>query len=390
MQTRNFGKTDLKVTPLGFGCMRLPIVDGDSNHINEAEAIRMIRYAIDNGLNYVDTAYPYHGGNSELVVAKALKDGYREKVYLADKLPIYHVEKYEDFDKYLNEQLAKCETDHFDVYMIHAVNKTRWTKAKSLGVLDWLKSLKGDPRVSTIGFSFHDEYPTFEQILNDYDGWDFCQLQYNYMDIKEQAGVKGVKLAAARGLAVIIMEPLLGGKLANLPEALANMLKEEAPDRSMVDWAFRWLWDQPEVSLLLSGMSTMEQVIENVKLAENGQVGCMTASEQAVIERVRGQYQTFTPIHCTRCEYCMPCPFGVNIPRVFELYNRGVMLSDWGTARFRYSQMPLDEHADQCQECGHCEEVCPQGLDIIDWLKVSDTIMGPMKVEYDPTLHPLH
>ncbi|NSW53365.1 MAG: aldo/keto reductase [Anaerolineae bacterium] len=390
MQYRNFGKTGLKVSPLGFGCMRLPILDNDSSKIDEPEAIRMIRYAIDNGINYIDTAYPYHGGNSELLVAKALKDGYREKVVLATKLPCYKVEKTEDFDALLNEQLAKLETDHIDVYMLHALNKTRWAKMKALGVLDWLAKPKADGRVGAIGFSFHDEYPIFQQIIDDYDGWDFCQIQYNYMDITEQAGTRGLKYAADKGLAVVVMEPLLGGKLANLPDSLAAAFKAANAERSLVEWAFNWLWDQPDVSLLLSGMSTMEQVVEDVELSARAAVGCMTAEDQAVIDQVRGAYNQFTPIHCTRCEYCLPCPSGVNIPRIFELYNRSVMIGEWGQGRFRYSLMPAGEHADQCVECGTCEDACPQHLDIIAWLKVCEDVLGPNKAEYDIQRHPAH
>ena len=388
MKTRKFGKTGLKVSPLGFGCMRLPVINEDSNNINGPEAIKMIRYAIDNGVNYIDTAYPYHGGNSELLVAKALKDGYRERVTLATKLPCGRVETGDDFDRFLNEQLGKLEVHHIDAYMMHGINHTSWTKMKELGILDWLKKLKGDDRVGLIGFSFHDEYEIFEQIINDYDGWDFCQIQYNYMDITEQAGLKGLKLAAEKGLAVVIMEPLLGGKLANLPEKVSQVMTDYNSERSQVDWALNWLWDQPEVSVVLSGMSTMEQVVEDVELAANSEIGSMSEEEKTIINQVRDTFHNLIPIHCTFCEYCLPCPHGVFIPRIFEHYNRAVMFDNWGVGRIFYKMMPEDSTAPNCVECGECEEACPQGLDIIEWLKVCENVMGETKADYDTTQHP--
>lgn len=388
MQYREFGKSGLTVSALGFGCMRLPTLE--DNSIDEGEAIRMIRWAIDHGVNYIDTAWPYHGGNSEIVVGKALQDGYREKVVLATKLPIYSVKTVEDFDGFLNKQLKKLQTDHIDIYMVHALNKTRWAFAKELGIREWLPTTKEDGRVGQIGFSFHDLYPTFEQIINEYEQWDFCQIQYNYMDLKEQAGTKGLKLAAEKGLAVIIMEPLLGGKLANLPESVSSIFKAVDPDRTPVDWALQWLWNQPEVSIVLSGMSTMEQTQQNVASAANSGVGTMTEEELATIEQARVKYESLMPIHCTSCQYCMPCPSGVNIPRVFELYNRGVAFEDFGRSRFRYGQLPADEHGDMCVECGQCMDACPQSLDIIEWLKVADPVLGPEKKDYDPSIHPAH
>ncbi|MCD6476205.1 MAG: aldo/keto reductase [Anaerolineaceae bacterium] len=390
MKTRKFGKTGLEVSSLGFGCMRLPVINEDSNNINEPEAIKMIRYAIDNGVNYIDTAYPYHGGNSELLVAKALKDGYREKVTLATKLPCYKVETGDDFDLLLNEQLGKLEVDQVDVYMLHALNKTRWAKMKELGVLEWLQKPKKDGRVRFIGFSFHDQYETFEQIINDYDGWDFCQIQFNYMDITEQAGLKGFQLAVENEMAVIVMEPLLGGTLANLPEKVSQTMTDYDSERSQVDWALNWLWDQPDVSVVLSGMSTMEQVVEDVELAAKSAVGSMSEEEKVIINQVRDTFHNLMPIHCTFCEYCLPCPYGVFIPRIFEHYNRAVMFDSWGTSRFRYKQMPEDSTAPNCAECGECEEACPQSLDIIEWLKVCENVMGETKADYDIAQHPEH
>ena len=267
MQYRPFGKLDWKVSALGFGAMRLPILENDSSKIDEAEAIRMIRYAIDEGVNYIDTAYPYHGGASEPLVGRALQDGYRERVRLATKLPIWLVESPADFDKFLNEQLTRLQTDHIDFYLLHGLNKTNWPKMQSLNVINWLEQARASGRIRHIGFSFHDSVDVFKQIVDGYDHWDFCQIQYNYMDIERQAGTEGLKYAAARGLGVIVMEPLLGGRLVEPPEVVQEIWDSAPVKRTPANWALQWVWDQPEVPLILSGMSTMQQVEQNVASA---------------------------------------------------------------------------------------------------------------------------
>jgi predicted aldo/keto reductase-like oxidoreductase len=252
---RKFGKLDWKVSALGFGAMRLPIIDGDTGRIDEPEAIRMIRYAIDHGVNYVDTAYPYHKGNGEILVGKALQEGYREKTRLATKLPSWLVNSYEDMTKCLVEQLEKLQTDYVDFYLLHGLTKERWGKLKGLNVLGWLEKAKDEGKIRHIGFSFHDDFSLFKEIIDSYDSWTFCQIQYNYRDIDYQAGTKGLKYAASKGLAVVVMEPLLGGLLASKPHPDVQTIWDEAKlEMSLADLALQWVWNHLEVSVALSGM----------------------------------------------------------------------------------------------------------------------------------------
>lgn len=376
MHYRRFGKLDWKVSALGFGCMRFPTEDDDrmSAKIKEGEAIRMLRHAIDEGVNYVDTAYPYHGGRSEIVVGKALRDGYREKVRLATKLPVWQVTCAADFDRLLNEQLKKLQTDHIDFYLLHALGKKRWDEIVLKHDLPGqaAKALK-DGRIGHLGFSFHDVYGAFEEIVNGSDQWSFCQIQYNYMDTESQAGMRGLKLAAAKGLAVVVMEPLMGGRLADPPRDVREAMDGSKVRRTPAAWALRWLWDQPEVSVVLSGMSAMAQVEENLGIAAEAHVGCMREGEQALIARARELYQARTVIPCTRCNYCMPCPNGVFIPANFEIFNYAHLFDDVATARFRYQVfLNESERSGSCIACGLCEEQCPQKIAISEWMpKVS-------------------
>jgi predicted aldo/keto reductase-like oxidoreductase len=374
MQYRRFGKLDWKVSALGFGCMRLP-TKGQHENIDEPEATRMLRYAIDHGLNYVDTAYPYHGGNSERFVGRALKDGYREKVSLATKLPCWEVEASEDFDRFLNEQLEKLQTDHIDFYLLHALNEKIWHKVRDLDVLAWAEGAMADGRIGHLGFSFHDEYAVFKEIVDACD-WTFCQIQYNYMDIENQAGTHGLQYAASKGLAVVIMEPLLGGKLVNPPEPVQELWDTAARKRSPADWALQWLWNQPQVSVVLSGMSTMEQVEQNIASADGSGVNVLTAEELALVEQVRKTYVELCPIPCTKCEYCMPCPNGVDIPRNFEAYNQGVMYDKPDRAREAYTGIAEEARASACIQCRECEELCPQSIPISEWMPRVHEVLG--------------
>lgn len=380
MQYRTFGKLDWKASALGFGCMRLPSTDGQpgSTNIDEPEAIRMLRHAIDNGVNYVDTAYPYHDGKSEFLVAKALREGYRDKVRLATKLPTWLVQSAADFDRYLNEQLAKLETDHIDFYLLHALNQSNWTNiVLKHNLLAEAERALADGRIRNLGFSFHDNFECFAEIVKATDLFAFCQIQYNYMDTENQAGTRGLKLAAEKGLAVVVMEPLMGGRLADPPPAIRETLAAESARRSPVQIALEWLWDQPEISVVLSGMSTMAQVVDNLRIVDTARVGKLGAADHALIERVREQYKARITIPCTQCNYCMPCPTGVNIPGNFDLFNYAHTYDDVGSARFRYRFVLKEgERAGACADCGTCEELCPQHIPISDWMPKVEALLG--------------
>jgi hypothetical protein len=373
MQYRNFGKLDWKASALGFGCMRFPTADGNrlSPNIDEAEAIRMLHHAIDSGVNYLDTAYPYHGGQSEIVVGKALKGGYREKVKLATKLPVWLVESPADFDRLLNEQLAKLQTEAIDFYLLHALSGPRWRDiVLKHGLLERAEAALADGRIRHLGFSFHDEYEAFEEIVNGTELWSFCQIQYNYMDTESQAGVRGLKLAAEKGLAVVVMEPLMGGRLADPPKDVLEAMQHFPTRRSPVEWALEWLWDQSEVSVILSGMSTMEQVEENLRFADSARIGSFTAAEQELVVGLREKYSARTVIPCSRCNYCMPCPNGVYIPANFEFYNYAHLFDDVAGARFKYQVFLTEaQRSGACIACGQCEELCPQGIAISEQME---------------------
>jgi predicted aldo/keto reductase-like oxidoreductase len=383
MQYRRFGKLNWQASALGFGCMRLPTTDGNpmSENINEAEAIRMIRYGIDHGVNYVDTAYPYHSGNSEIVTGKALLNGYRDKVKLATKSPVWLINQAADFDQYLNEQLTKLQTKHIDFYLLHALGKESWeNKVLKFNLLKKAEAAIQDGRIGHIGFSFHDQQDAFPVIIDGYDKWTFCQIQYNYMDTNNQAGIKGLKYAAAKGLAVVVMEPLLGGRLANPPKMVQEVIHGFGKKRSPADWALQWIWNQPEVSLVLSGMSAMNQVEENINSADLAAINSLTTEDLQFIEQVRQKYQARAAIPCTGCSYCMPCPNGVEIPQNFRLYNDGFMHEAQKVSQGLYLRF-LDEgeRASACIQCRICEDKCPQKIAISEWMPKVHTLLGEGK-----------
>ena len=378
MQYRQFGKLDWKASALGFGAMRLPVVDNEQANIDEPEAIRMIRYAIDHGVNYLDTAYPYHGGNSERVVGRALKDGYREKMKLATKMPVRMVESAKDFDRIFSEQLERLQTDKIDFYLLHGLNSRSWPKARDMGVLHWAEEKMAAGRFDYLGFSFHDELDAFKEIVDAYD-WTMCQVQYNYMDIETQAGREGVEYAADKGLAIVVMEPLRGGKLGKQPEPVMKVWDSAPQKRSPAEWALLWVLDQPAASVALSGMSTMEQVVENVTVTSRSAPGMLTDEELALYDRVREAYRGLSPIPCTSCGYCLPCPNGVEISRNFEIYNNATMYDDMRVGRFYYrgGRIEEEQRADQCTECGECLDACPQEIPIPEWLTKVHETLGP-------------
>jgi hypothetical protein len=380
MPLRPLGKTGLKVSPLGFGTMRLPILENEEGRIDEEQATRMIRSAVDGGINYIDTAYPYHRGKSEEFVGRALRGGYRERVLLATKLPIWEVKEREDFFRFLDVQQERLQTSRIDLYLFHALTAGHWEKTTRLGLLKAAERARDEGKISHIGFSFHDYLPVFRQILEEYDGWEFCQIQYNFMDTDYQAGLAGLKLAARKGLGVVIMEPLKGGQIAALPpKDIVPLWKELGTDpedgsNGHVRLALQWLWDQPEVGTVLSGMSAPEQVEQNLESARGAAVGVFGKREKEIFSKIKEAYTALRKTDCTACGYCMPCPSGVNIPRILSIFNEIHMYRDPAQPLRVYNHvLKPAERADNCVECGECEEKCPQGVPIIRTLKEAHT-----------------
>ncbi|QOR34730.1 aldo/keto reductase [Clostridium sp. 'deep sea'] len=372
---------DKKISVLGFGCMRLPHLNNDSGQINDEEALKMVRYAIDNGVNYIDTAYPYHKGTSEKFVARALKNGYREKVYLATKHPVWLVEEYADFEKYLNEQLANLETDYIDFYMLHALSAERWQKIRDLGVIKFLEEARAKGKINHFGFSFHDELAVFKEIINSYP-WDFAQIQLNFMDTEYQAGLEGLNYAADRGIGVIVMEPLRGGSLTrSVPNDIKDIWEKAETKRTPAEWCFKWVANHPSVVTILSGMSTIEQVEENVTKADDFLANSLTDFELELITQVRNIYIERTKVNCTACEYCLPCPAGVAIPKVFTLYNNANIYNDLEGASRSYKAFMIEKEIDasKCVECNKCLSACPQNIKIPTVLKEAHSYLTKAK-----------
>ena len=375
MQYRQFGKLGIEVSALGFGCMRLPTL-GSRDQIDEPEATRMVHHAIDHGVNYLDSAYGYHGGNSERFLGRALKGGYREKVLLATKLPCGEVTERGDFDRLLNEQLAKLQTDYLDFYLIHGLRRARWDLVQGLGITSWADKALAEGRIRHFGFSFHDTTEVLREIIDDYDGWSMCQIQYNYMNENYQAGTEGMKYAASKGMGVVVMEPLLGGKLVEPPQQVQVVWDGVESERTPVEWALQWVWNQPEVSVVLSGMSTMQQVEENLASAGRSGIGLLAPEEVEVVGQARDAYEGLCPAPCTSCRYCMPCPNGVNIPGNFVLLNNGVVYDRLDDARRRYLRLDEGERASACIACRDCEEVCPQNIVVSEWMPYMHQVLG--------------
>lgn len=347
------------VSLLGFGCMRFPLKDGE---IDKVESKKMMDYAIKHGVNYIDTAYPYHGGKSELFVKEVIKEYDRESFYLADKLPLWECETEEDVDKIFHEQLDKCGVDYFDFYLIHAVNKDRLKKTKDLNVLKHLETYRKEGKIRNIGFSFHDDLKTFKQWVDLYD-WDFCQIQLNYMDIHHQQGIRGYKILAEKDIPVIVMEPVKGGNLVNFNDEIADEFHKLDPNKSIVSWAFRWVGTLSNVKVILSGMSTMEHVKENVKTFSP--FVPLTETEQDKIKEIRQKILSYSEVDCTSCNYCMPCPHGVNIPGNFRVFNGHAMYHNDKHTSWQISNLDnKDAFADACIECNECLPKCPQNIAI--------------------------
>jgi predicted aldo/keto reductase-like oxidoreductase len=365
MKCRRFGKLNWKVSALGFGAMRLPTIGGDSAKIDEPVATEMLRYAIDHGVNYLDSAYSYHGGNSEAFLRKVLKEGYREKVKLATKMPTWLVNSQQDMDKYLDEQLDRLKTS-IDFYLLHGLNKERWQKLKELNVTAWAEKKKDEGKFSHFGFSFHDSYDVFRDIINGYDGWTLCQIQYNYVDADHQAGTEGLKYSASKGLAVVVMEPVAGGRLAiTPPKQVQSLWKKTKINRKPAELALLWVWNHPEVSVALSGMSTMQQVTENVKTANCSVPPTLSQEELQFTDQLAQKYKKLGFIGCTSCRYCMPCDQGVSIPEIIAFVNEFFIKDGSEEVKTQYHKnIKLENQAKKCARCGKCEQNCPQQLPV--------------------------
>ncbi|MCI8553875.1 MAG: aldo/keto reductase [Clostridiales bacterium] len=371
MHYRPFGKTGFEVSALGMGCMRLPTADGVpcSAAVDTHEAVRLIRAAVDGGVNYLDTAYPYHGGHSEEVVGLALKDGYREKTRIASKSPVFLMEQAEDFERILELQLKRLGVDCIDFYLLHALSLNTWTnRALKFDLLTKMDRARRQGKIRYLGFSYHDSgFEEFRTILDGWDQWDFCQIQLNYIDTQNQAGIQGLEYAASHGVGVVIMEPLLGGGLASPPEQVRRVLDRLEPAKAPVEWALDFLWDRPEVGVILSGMSTRAQLDQNLICAGQARPGMLNAGQHALFEQARTTFETMALVPCTRCTYCMPCPFGVDIPGVFDAYNQTVSRGDQAASE-RYAV--LEGGASLCRACRRCEKACPQGIAVSERMPV--------------------
>ncbi len=369
MKYRTMGKLGFQSSAFGLGCMRFNGQASGDSVIDEQKAVSLIRRAIDGGVTYIDTAYVYLDKTSEIVLGKALRDGYREKVTIATKMPAEYVHNRAEMEALLAEELKKLQTDHLDFYLMHGINKEKWEYFKSIGAPAFFDDMKKAGKIRFKCFSFHGPYEEFEYILNDWD-WDMVQIQYNFMDVKNQAGTKGLELAGRKGIPVVIMEGLLGGRLSRAPENVQALYDAFPVRRSPVEWAFRWLCNHPEVSVVLSGCNEAEQIDDNLRIFDSVDVGIMTDEELKLIDDVRAAYLSRTKIGCTGCRYCMPCPNGVNIPGIFSAWNNFSLYNadpktDFGLRMIR----ERNAGADNCVGCGACEAACPQHLSIIDGLQ---------------------
>jgi hypothetical protein len=358
--------------------MRFPLIDEhDPTTINETEATKMLHYAIDNGVNYLDTAYSYHRQMSEQFVGTALKGGYREKIYLATKLPVWLVGSKQDSQKYFDEQLNRLQTDTIDMYQLHSLGKNDWQTGQACDILGFLDKIRAAGKIRFAGFSFHDELPLFKKIVDAYP-WTFCLIHLNYVDDDFQAGIEGLQYAYKKGLAVVIMEPLRGGKLAHhVPTEVIDIIKKSGYEQTPAAFALRWLYNRPEVSCVLSGMSSMDQVRENIRFAAHDYVGTLNAQELALYAQARDFYRSKTIVNCTQCGYCMPCSQGVPIPFILELYNDASMYDALQESQRSYRVFIKPEHrADHCTACGECEEKCPQKIPIAECLEKAHSVLS--------------
>ncbi len=348
-----------EVSLLGFGCMRFPTKDGK---IDRDLSKKMVHLALENGVNYIDTAYPYHSGESEEFVKEIISEVDRQSVFLADKLPIWNCKTKEDVDRIFHEQLKKTGVEYFDFYLIHAVNKQRLETVKELNLLATLEKYRDEGKIKNIGFSFHDDLEAFKLWVDLYN-WDFVQIQLNYMDTDHQQGIEGYNILTEKGIPVIIMEPVKGGSLAKYNDEIESKMKNYNPNASIASWAFRWIGSYDNVKVILSGMSNMEQVQDNLNTFDK--FIPLNQEELTIVKRVKEEVLALSKVDCTSCNYCMPCPFGVDIPRNFRVYNNHAMYKQDGYVKWVVGSMTKeDKFANQCVNCGECLPKCPQNIEI--------------------------
>lgn len=364
MEKREFEKLGIEASLLGFGCMRFPL-DKDGN-IEEVEAEQMLDLAIASGITYIDTAYPYHNGDSEPFVGRVLKKYERNSFKLATKLPIWKINSQEEAREVFESQLKRLDVDYVDFYLLHALDADKWKKVLEYHIIEMCEELRQEGKIKYLGFSFHDEFHVFEEIIKAHQ-WDFCQLQLNYMDMGIQAGQKGVGLANELGVPLVVMEPIKGGSLASLPDDVTQMFKDYDNDSTLASWALRYVGTLPGVKVILSGMSTLEQVEDNLKTFQN--YHNLSDEELAIVHQVSDTLHSRTKNGCTGCAYCMPCPFGVNIPNNFRYWNNCFVYENEELFKGKYQGMSDEEKASHCKECGACERMCPQQLPIREDLK---------------------
>lgn len=371
-RTVRFKGGEDRVSMLGFGCMRFPL--NEDGTIDEARSEKMLARALEAGVNYVDTAYPYHQETSEPFVGRALEKYPRDKYFLATKLPVWKVNSVEDAERIFEEQLGRLRVKYLDYYLLHALNAERWTNIKQQGIIAWAQEKKREGKIRHLGFSFHDKYEVFREILT-YRNWDFCQIQYNYMDCNEQAGERGCRLAEKMGIPVIVMEPVKGGRLAKLPEEAEEILRGVNPEASVASWAMRWVGSQPGVKVILSGMSSEEQLEDNLAVFSGFRP--LNEEERETLGKAVTVMRSRVKNGCTGCAYCMPCPFGVNIPGNFALWNDCAMYGNEEGAKKEYGAMREQKAAAGfCKKCGACEPQCPQGIHIREDLAAAAEALG--------------
>lgn len=357
-------KLGVKVSRLGFGCMRLPVTP--EGKIDEPRAAKMLDRAYKAGVNYFDTAYFYHNQTSEAFVGRALKAYPRESFYLATKLPLSIISSRKEAEEIFEGQFKTMQVDYFDFYLLHCITDSNWKKVKDFDLINYMIEQQKAGRIRHLGFSFHASYELFEEVMNAHD-WDFCQIQLNYMDTEIQAGMKGYELATSRGVPVIVMEPVKGGSLATLGDDIADIFRKARPDKSVASWAMRWVAELDNCKVILSGMTNEEQVEDN--LATFSHPEPLSEREKEVIEQVRREITARTFVGCTDCKYCMPCPFGVDIPQNFRIMNNFAKYSNERALASGWNEMEEGARADQCQSCGQCETACPQGIAIREKLQ---------------------